>query len=81
MKEATGEASMTGITIAIIAVVAAIAIPIVNGLINNTKNSSCCASAGGTWYKNACYASTDCNYDEKTKKTTCSGSPFTPKCD
>lgn len=48
MKEATGEASMTGITIAVIAVVAAIAIPLVNSIINNTAKKACCAGAGGT---------------------------------
>ena len=47
MKEATGEASMTGITIAIIAVVAAIAVPIVRNLINSMEFNSCCASLGG----------------------------------
>ena len=54
MKEATGEASMTGITIAVIAIVAVIAVPIVRGLINSVRNSSCCASAGGEWSGGEC---------------------------
>lgn len=57
MKEATGEASMTGITIAIIAVVAAIAVPLVRMLLNNTRNSSCCASLGGSVEGNQCIGS------------------------
>lgn len=57
MKEATGEASMTGITIAIIAVVAAIAVPLVRMLVNNTRNSSCCASLGGSVEGNNCVGS------------------------
>lgn len=56
MKEATGEASMTGITIAIIAVIAVIAIPIVQMLVRNTRNSSCCASQGGFYEGGECYS-------------------------
>ena len=56
MKEATGEASMTGITIAIIAVIAVIAVPIVQMLVRNTRDSSCCASQGGFYEGGACYS-------------------------
>ena len=48
MKEATGEASMTGITIAVIAVVAVIAVPLVQTLISNMAKRSCCAGLGGS---------------------------------
>ena len=59
MKEATGEASMTGITIAIIAVVAVVAVPIVRMLINNTGKSACCQSQGGFYKGGKCYISED----------------------
>lgn len=54
MKEATGEASMTGITIAIIAVIAAIAIPIVTNLVQNMEFNACCASLGGEAQGGSC---------------------------
>lgn len=54
MKEATGEASMTGITIAIIAVVAVVAVPIVRMVVNNVQNNACCASMGGDMKAGVC---------------------------
>lgn len=54
MKEATGEASMTGITIAIIGVIAAIAILIVTNLVSSMERRSCCASLGGTLSGSEC---------------------------
>ena len=54
MKEASGEASMTGITIALIAVVAVIATPIVRSVVNTTRYSACCQSLGGTWQNGTC---------------------------
>lgn len=54
MKEATGEASMTGITIAIIAVVAVIAVPLVQSLVQNMAKRSCCANLGGTLKNGEC---------------------------
>ena len=46
MKEASGEASMTGITIALIAIVAAVAIPLVNNVLNNNKAQADCLAKG-----------------------------------
>lgn len=67
MKEATGEANMTVITIVIIALVLAIGTPIVTNVLNNSKKSSCCASNGGVWKGGKCTGadgtgtvSTDC---------------------
>lgn len=80
MKEATGEASMTGITIAIIAVVAAIAVPMVTGLVNSMKNRSCCVNDGGTWYGSKCYVANSCTIDEKGNVTGCTEN-YTPNCD
>lgn len=49
MKEATGEASMTGITIGIIALISLIAVPIVRNIINDTTAKTCCSSLGGEY--------------------------------
>ena len=76
MKEATGEASMTGLTIAIIAVVAAIAVPIITVAVNALRNNSCCSANGGVWYSGACYMPDQCATDTATNKTTCSGDSF-----
>lgn len=78
MKEATGEASMTGITIAVIAVVAVIAIPIVQTLVRNTRNSACCASQGGLYEGGKCYSSEAKNDEIDDWKTLCNDSTTTP---
>lgn len=54
MKEASGEASMTGITIALIAIVAVVATPLITSLINNTAKKTCCTGAGYQWTGGAC---------------------------
>lgn len=59
MKEATGEANMTVVTIILIAVIVAIATPIVNSMMNNTKKKACCMSNGGTWENGACSGASD----------------------
>ena len=55
MKEASGEASMTGITIALIAIVAVVATPLITSLIGNTAKRTCCTGAGYQWKSNKCY--------------------------
>lgn len=47
MKEAAGEANMTVITIILIGVIAAVAIPLVNRAMESTKTKAECTSAGG----------------------------------
>lgn len=47
MKEAAGEANMTVITIILIGVIAAVAIPLVNTAMNNTSIKASCNAAGG----------------------------------
>jgi len=54
MKEAAGEANMTVITIILIGVIAAVAIPIVNSAMNNTKARACCTNAGGVFEGGEC---------------------------
>ena len=54
MKEASGEANMTVITIVLIGIVAAIAAPIITSVVNSTKRSACCQSLGGIWENGGC---------------------------
>ena len=54
MKEAAGEANMTVITIILIGVIAAIAIPLVNSLMTTTQKKAECHEAGGYWENNQC---------------------------
>ncbi len=48
MKEAAGEANMTVITIILIGIIAAIAYPMINNLIQNQQTKAECLDAGGT---------------------------------
>lgn len=61
MKEASGEASMTGITIALIAIVAVVATPIIRSVVNTTRYSACCQSLGGVWEGGTCEGIGDIN--------------------
>ena len=54
MKEAAGEANMTVITIILIAVIAAIAIPLVTSLMSSSAARTCCTDAGGVWSGGGC---------------------------
>ncbi len=49
MKEAAGEANLTVVAIILIAVVVAVATPLVNSLMSNSAKRSCCTDAGGVW--------------------------------
>ncbi len=61
MKEASGEASMTGITIALIAIVAVMATPVIRSVVNSTRFSACCQSLGGQWRNGTCNGVGDIN--------------------
>ena len=54
MKEAAGEANMTVITIVLIAIVAAVATPLISSLMNNSAKKACCTGAGYQWSGNTC---------------------------
>ena len=47
MKEATGEANMTIITVVLITVVAAVGAFLIPNLLKSTTKKSCCTSEGG----------------------------------
>lgn len=59
MKEASGEANMTVITILLIAVVGAVGTLVINNLMKQSKLRSCCADVGGEWKNGTC---SDANY-------------------
>ena len=54
MKEAAGEANMTVITIILIGVIAAVAIPLIDGLMTNTQKRTECHESGGYWEDGNC---------------------------
>lgn len=49
MKEATGEANMTIVTVIIIAAVVAIATPIITGMLSTMNDKTSCLNDGGNW--------------------------------
>ena len=54
MKEATGEANMTIVTVILIAAIVAIATPIVTGMMNNSKAKAECMNNGNCWVDGRC---------------------------
>ena len=48
MKEATGEANMTIVTVILIAAIVAIATPLVMSMMRSTRAKSACMNAGGS---------------------------------
>lgn len=54
MKEATGEANMTVVTIILIAAIVAIATPIVNKMMTNTEKKATCMNEGKIWSGTTC---------------------------
>lgn len=54
MKEASGEANLTVITIILIGVIVAVATPIINTMMTNTAKRTCCQNYGGVWESNKC---------------------------
>ena len=49
MKEASGEANITVLTILLIGIVALVATPLITNIMNSTKDRTCCTNAGGKW--------------------------------
>lgn len=58
MKEASGEANMTVITILLIAIVGAVGTVIINNMMNTSKRRTCCAEVGGKLSGTKCVDST-----------------------
>ena len=59
MKEATGEANMTIITVVLIGIVAAVAMIFLPRMMNTTSKRSCCQANGGVWENGACQGASD----------------------
>ena len=54
MKEASGEANMTVITILLIAIVGAVGTVIINNLMKTSKEKAACADSGSVWINGGC---------------------------
>lgn len=59
MKEATGEANMTVVTIILIAVIVAVATPLINSMMNSTNEKATCMNNGGVWEDGQCTGATE----------------------
>lgn len=59
MKEATGEANMTVVTIILIAVVVAVATPIVQNMMKTTQAKANCMNGGGYCVGGTCQGGTN----------------------
>lgn len=66
MKEAAGEANLTVIAIVLIAVVAAVATPLITNMMGTTGKKSCCTQAGGEWKGGKCQQTSSGTYDKAT---------------
>ena len=55
MKEAAGEANLTVVAIILIAVVVAVATPLVTSMMKNSSKRGCCNDYGGVWDSGKCY--------------------------
>ena len=75
MKEATGEANMTVVTIILIAAIVAIATPIVTSMMNTTEIKSCCMNDGGYWDDKAKACSNGTSYSKGCSKPATSTTP------
>lgn len=76
MKEAAGEANLTVVAIILIAVVVAVATPLVNSLMKTAKYRSCCTDAGGVWESGTCAQSagaSSANTLDTAGYTSCAG--------
>ncbi len=54
MKEAAGEANLTVVAIILIAVIVAVATPLISNLMKSSAKKSCCTDSGGVWKSNTC---------------------------
>lgn len=54
MKEATGEANMTIVTVVLIAAIVAVATPIITNMMKNAQNKTNCTQNGQVWNGSNC---------------------------
>lgn len=72
MKEAAGEANLTVVAIILIAVIVAVATPLISNLMKSAKYKSCCTDSGGVWSGGSCSDPGNDMYDS-TGYATCTG--------
>ena len=58
MKEASGEANMTVVTIILIGVIVSVATPLINNMMKNTQAKAECMNSGGYCQGDVCVGST-----------------------
>ena len=68
MKEASGEANLTVVTIILIGVIVAVATPIINSMMTNTAKRTCCQNAGYVFEGGKCYEITSSGTHGTTDK-------------
>ena len=66
MKEAAGEANLTVVAIILIAVVVAVATPLISNLMKSSSEKSCCTDSGGVWKGGGCTDPENGMYDKDT---------------
>ena len=69
MKEAAGEANLTVVAIILIAVVVAVATPLISNLMKSSSEKACCTDAGGVWKGGKCTDPKNGMYDSATYKS------------
>ena len=69
MKEAAGEANLTVVAIILIAVVVAVATPLISNLMKSSSEKACCTDAGGVWKGGQCTDPNNGMYDKNTYDT------------
>lgn len=69
MKEAAGEANLTVVAIILIAVVVAVATPLIGSLMRNSSRRSCCTDAGGVWRNGQCEEGGTGQFDDNAYET------------
>ena len=67
MKEAAGEANLTVVAIILIAVVVAVATPLVRSMMKNSTYRSCCTDAGGVWKGSECHYPNNVTSEDQTE--------------
>lgn len=68
MKEASGEANITILTVLLIGIVALVATPLITNIMRSTSEQSCCTTAGGVWKNGTCSVNNK-TYDDCLKGT------------
>lgn len=66
MKEASGEANITILTVLLIGIVALVATPLITNIMNSTSRQSCCTTAGGEWRGGDCRQNSNGTFDRTT---------------